>query len=41
MQSDDRFLASLRNHRDFAITMMNVEDAVAAVPLREDDFVFL
>jgi hypothetical protein len=40
MQGDDRFLASLRNHGDFAIATMNVEDAVAAIPLGEDDLVF-
>jgi hypothetical protein len=40
MYGDDRFLASLRNHGDFAITLMNVEHAVAAIPLREDDFAF-
>ena len=38
MYGDDRFLASLRNHRDFAITMMDVADAVAAIPLGEDGF---
>src|SRR5262245_62786534 len=37
VNGDDPFLALLRNHGDFAVATTNVENAVASVPLGEDN----